>query len=178
MSSADEVWTAGSGRAAAGTIRDRTSLAGNVAGGAGAGFTLIEMLVVLTIISLVLGLVGPRVLAYLGESRVRAAKLQIESFGSALDLFFLDTGRYPTSAEGLEVLVSRPADVEVWNGPYVRGGRVQFDPWGHAYLYRAPVEHSPPYEIVSLGSDGREGGTGTAADISSSGITNVSSAEH
>ncbi len=130
------------------------------------GYTLIEMLVVLTIISLILGLVGPRVLSYLGESKVKTAKLQIESFNSALDLFYLDTGRYPTTAEGLSALVQPPSDVEMWNGPYVKGGRVPLDPWGNAYIYRAPVDHSPPYAIVSLGSDGREGGSGTAADIS------------
>lgn len=133
---------------------------------ASAGYTLIEMLVVLTIISLILGLVGPRVLAYLGESRVKTAKLQIESFGSALDLFYVDTGRYPTTAEGLEALAVRPGGLEVWNGPYLKGGRVPVDPWGHPYQYRSPVDHTPPYEIVSLGADGREGGTGTAADIS------------
>jgi general secretion pathway protein G len=133
---------------------------------ASAGYTLIEMLVVLTIISLILGLVGPRVLAYLGESRVKTAKLQIESFGSALDLFYVDAGRYPTTAEGLEALAVRPSGIEVWNGPYVKGGRVPLDPWGHPYQYRSPVDHSPPYEIISFGADGREGGTGTAADIS------------
>jgi general secretion pathway protein G len=130
-----------------------------------AGFTLVEMLVVLTIIALILGLVGPRVLNYLSESRVKTAKLQIESFGSALDLFYLDTGRYPTTSEGLNALVQRPTGTEVWNGPYVKGGKVPSDPWGHAYQYRSPVE-SAPYEIVSSGSDGHEGGTGTAADIS------------
>ena len=80
---------------------------------ASAGYTLVEMLVVLTIISLILGLVGPRVLAYLGDSRVKTAKLQIESFGSALDLFYIDTGRYPSSSEGLEALATRPTGVEV-----------------------------------------------------------------
>jgi len=130
------------------------------------GYTLIEMLVVLTIISLILGLVGPRVLNYLGESRVKTAKLQIENFGSALDLFYMDTGRYPTSSEGLAALVQRPSDVEVWNGPYIKGSRLPVDPWGRNYQYRSPINHLPPYEIVSLGSDGREGGTGTAADIS------------
>ncbi|HEY2532120.1 MAG TPA: type II secretion system major pseudopilin GspG [Xanthobacteraceae bacterium] len=129
------------------------------------GFTLIEMLVVLTIIGLIVGLVGPRVLNYLAESRVKAAKLQIESFGSALDLFSMDTGRYPTTAEGLEALVQRPADVAIWNGPYIKGSNVPLDPWGHPYQYHAPVDTLPPYQIVSLGSDGREGGTGTAADI-------------
>jgi general secretion pathway protein G len=133
---------------------------------ASAGYTLIEILVVITIISLLLGLVGPRVLGYLSESRVKTAKLQIESFGSALDLFFLDTGRYPTSSEGLEALTERPSDVAIWNGPYVKGGRIPTDPWGYTYQYRSPTERAQPYEIVSFGSDGREGGSGTAADIS------------
>jgi general secretion pathway protein G len=131
------------------------------------GYTLVELLVVLTIISLIVGLVGPRVLGYLSDSRAKTAKLQIESFGSALDLFYLDTGRYPTSSEGLDALTQRPSGVAIWNGPYVKGGRVPADPWGNAYKYRAPVEHVPPYEIVSYGSDGREGGSGNAADISS-----------
>jgi general secretion pathway protein G len=131
------------------------------------GFTLIELLVVLTIIGLIMGLIGPRVLGYLSESRSKTAKLQIESFGSSLDLFYLDTGRYPTTSEGLEALTRRPADATVWNGPYLKGGAVPLDPWGHPYQYRCPVEHIPPYEIKSFGSDGREGGTGNAADISS-----------
>jgi len=133
---------------------------------ASSGYTLIEILVVLTIISLLLVLVGPRVLGYLSESRVKTAKLQIESFSSALDLFYLDTGRYPASSEGLDALTQRPANVTVWNGPYLKGGRVPNDPWGNAYQYRVSAERTPPYEIMSLGSDGREGGTGTAADIS------------
>jgi len=130
------------------------------------GYTLIEILVVLTIISLLLGLVGPRVLSYLGDSKVKTAKLQIESFSSALDLFYLDAGRYPTSSEGLDALTQRPSNVSVWNGPYLKGGRVPNDPWGNAYQYRSSGERTPPYEIASFGSDGREGGTGTAADIS------------
>ena len=133
--------------------------------GTSAGFSLVEMLVVLTIIALVLGLVGPRVLNYLGESRSKTAKLQIESFGSALDLFYLDAGRYPTTAEGLAALAQRPTGVQVWNGPYVKGGKVPPDPWGNPYQYRSPADRAP-YEIVSYGSDGHEGGTGTAADIS------------
>jgi general secretion pathway protein G len=138
----------------------------SVLSAASAGYTLVEMLVVLTIISLILGLVGPRVLAYLGDSRVKTAKLQIESFSSSLDLFYIDTGRYPSASEGLEALASRPTGVEAWNGPYVKGGRVPNDPWGHAYQYRMAGEQTPPYEIISLGSDGREGGAGNAADIS------------
>jgi general secretion pathway protein G len=130
-----------------------------------AGFTLVEMLVVITIIGLIMGLVGPRVLGYLGESKVKAARLQIESFASALDLFYLDAGRYPTSSEGLAALAQRPDSAGIWNGPYLKTGTVPSDPWGHAYVYRAPAEHGP-YAIVSLGSDGQEGGDGTAADIS------------
>jgi len=138
----------------------------SLASSASPGYTLIEILVVLTIISLLLGLVGPRVLSYLGDSKVKTAKLQIESFGSALDLFYLDTGRYPTASEGLDALTQRPSNVPVWNGPYLKGGRVPNDPWGNSYQYRSSGERIPPYEIVSLGADGREGGTGTAADIS------------
>jgi general secretion pathway protein G len=130
------------------------------------GYTLIEMLVVLTIIGLIMGLIGPRVLSYLSDARVKTARLQIEGLSSALDLFYLDAGRYPTSSEGLDALTERPSDVTVWNGPYVKGGKVPLDPWGHPYQYHSPVDHNPPYEIISFGSDGREGGTGNAADIS------------
>jgi general secretion pathway protein G len=129
------------------------------------GYTLIEMLVVLTIISLIVGLVGPRVLGYLGESRVKTAKLQIESFNSALDLFYLDTGRYPTSSEGLDALSQRPTAVENWNGPYLKGSRVPADPWGHPYHYRSPVDRLPPYEIVSYGPDGREGASDNISNV-------------
>jgi general secretion pathway protein G len=137
-----------------------------ICGAAADGFTLIELLVVLTIIGLIMGLIGPRVLGYLEDSRAKTAKLQIESLSSALDLFYLDAGRYPTTSEGLDALAQRPSDIAIWNGPYIKGGRVPADPWGHPYQYRSPVDHTPPYEIVSFGSDGREGGSGNAADIS------------
>ena len=136
-----------------------------------AGFTLVEMLVVITIIGLIMGLVGPRVLSFLGDSKVKAAKLQIESFGSSLDLFYLDVGRYPTASEGLAALAQRPGNAAIWNGPYLKTGAVPPDPWGHPYAYRSPAERGP-YEIVSLGSDGQEGGAGTAADISNDGAGN------
>jgi general secretion pathway protein G len=129
------------------------------------GFTLVEMLVVITIIGLVMSLVGPRVLNYLGESKVKAARIQIQSFSSALDLFYLDAGRYPSSAEGLGALVKPTAGLTAWNGPYLKGGAVPNDPWGKPYVYRSPGERSA-YEILSYGADGQEGGTGTAADIS------------
>jgi general secretion pathway protein G len=137
-----------------------------IADAARAGFTLVEMLVVLVIIGLIMGLVGPRVLNYLSDARAKTAKLQIESFASALDLYFLDTGRYPSSNEGLTALVRRPAGIETWNGPYLKGGGVPQDPWGNPYVYRAPGERGA-YDIVSRGADGREGGTASAADIRS-----------
>lgn len=129
------------------------------------GFTLVEMLVVITIIALIMSLVGPRVLNYLSESKVKAAKIQMQSFASALDLLYLDTGRYPNSAEGLDALVKPTNGMPGWNGPYLKGGNVPADPWGKPYTYRSPAERSV-YEIMSYGSDGQEGGTGTAADIS------------
>lgn len=131
-----------------------------------AGFTLIEMLVVITIIGLIMALVAPRVLNYLSESKVKAAKIQIASFASALDLYYLDIGHYPTSAEGLAALVARPGNQTTWNGPYLNGGILPEDPWGHAYVYRSPGEHGP-YDIVSYGADGHESGTGNGNDITS-----------
>ena len=130
-----------------------------------AGFTLVEILVVITIIGLIMALVGPRVLNYLSESKAKAAKIQIESFASALDLYYLDLGRYPTSNEGLAAL-TQGNNAPGWNGPYLRGGVVPNDPWGHSYIYRSPGQRAP-YDIVSLGSDGQEGGNGAAADIAS-----------
>jgi general secretion pathway protein G len=130
------------------------------------GFTLVEMLVVITIIGLIMALVGPRVLNYLSESKAKTAKIQIQGLSSALDLFYLDAGRYPSSAEGLAALVQPPGGIGTWNGPYLKGGNLPADPWGKPYVYRSPGEHGA-YDISSLGSDGQEGGTGTAADITS-----------
>lgn len=137
------------------------------------GFTLVEMLVVITIIGLIMGLIGPRVLNYLSESKVKAAKIQMQSFAGALDLFNLDAGRYPSTAEGLTALVRRTPGVAAWNGPYLKGSVVPNDPWNHPYLYRAPGEHST-YDIVSYGSDGQEGGSAAAADISLNNVTSAS----
>ena len=134
--------------------------------GGEAGFTLVEMLVVITIIGLIMSLVGPRVLNYLSESKIKAAKIQMQSFSSALDLFNLDTGRYPSSGEGLGALIQSTGTIPAWNGPYLKGGVLPNDPWGKPYVYRSPGEHGA-YDILSYGSDGQEGGTGTAADIAS-----------
>jgi general secretion pathway protein G len=147
-------------------MRQRQQRPRRRARGGEAGFTLVEILVVITIIGLIMALVGPRVLNYLAESKVKAARIQVESFASSLDLFYLDAGRYPSTSEGLAALAQRPGGVETWNGPYLRTGAVPNDPWGHPYVYRSPGEHGP-YDIVSFGADGQQGGTGTAADIES-----------
>src|ERR1700709_1208769 len=136
------------------------------------GFTLVEMLVVITIIGLIMGLIGPRVLNYLSESKIKAAKIQLQSFGSALDLFYLDAGRSPSPAEGLAALVRRTPGVAAWNGPYLKGGNVPNDPWSNPYIYRAPGERNA-YAIMSYGSDGQEGGSGIAADISTDNMANA-----
>jgi len=129
-----------------------------------AGFTLIEMLVVITIIAMIMALVAPRVLNYLGESKIKAAKIQIESFGSALDLYYLDEGHYPTTSEGLTALVQRPENSPTWNGPYLKGGFVPNDPWGNPYVYRSPGEHGP-YDIASYGPDGQKAGLGSTSAV-------------
>jgi len=128
------------------------------------GFTLVEILVVITIIGLIMGLIGPRVLNYLTESKAKAARIQIESLGSALDLYFLDNGRYPNNAEGINALVQRPPSAQAWNGPYLKGGVLPVDPWGKPYMYRSPGQHGA-YDLSSYGADGQEGGTGAAADV-------------
>lgn len=130
-----------------------------------AGFTLVEMLVVIAIIGLVVGLIGPRVLNYLGESKVKAAKIQIESFSAALDLYYLDNGAYPMANEGLAALVQRPMSASGWNGPYLRSGSVPLDPWGHPYLYKVPGDHAV-YEIDSFGADGVGGSQTTIRSAS------------
>jgi general secretion pathway protein G len=131
-----------------------------------AGFTLIEMLVVITIIGLIVGLVGPRVLNYLSESKTKTAKIQIEGLSAALDLYYLDNGRYPATNEGLTALVQHPQSAPGWNGPYLKTASVPADPWGHPYLYSAPGNHAP-YEIDSYGSAGPEGGQGAKTMITS-----------
>ena len=147
-------------------VTRRSLLGRSGRGGAESGFTLVEMLVVITIIGLIMALVGPRVLNYLSESKVKTARIQIESFTQALDLYYLDNGHYPSSSEGLSALVQRPGNATSWNGPYIKTGTVPTDPWGRAYVYRSPADHSP-YEISSYGSSGQPGGTGDAAEIKS-----------
>jgi general secretion pathway protein G len=121
-----------------------------------AGFTLIEMLVVITIIGLLMALVGPRVLSLLSQSKVRTAEIQIDGFKNSLDLYYLDVGRYPKTAEGLAALEVRPASASTWNGPYFQGGKIPNDPWGNSYQYRSPGQQGRPYEITSNGPSGNE----------------------
>lgn len=130
------------------------------------GFTLIELLVVLVILGLLAGLVGPQVMKYVGESKTKTAAVQIQDLAAALDLYKLDVGRYPTSAEGLEALVRKPASGERWNGPYLRKQEVPKDPWGRDYHYRSPGDHGQ-FDVFTLGADGREGGEGENADVGS-----------
>ena len=128
-----------------------------------AGFTLLELLVVMVIIGLLAGYVGPRYFAQVGKSEVKVARAQIDALEKALDQFRLDTDHYPRIEQGLAVLNTRPANEPKWDGPYLKKN-VPLDPWGNAYVYRIPGEHGE-YDLLSLGKDGQPGGTGDAADI-------------
>jgi general secretion pathway protein G len=130
------------------------------------GFTLVELLVVLAILGLLAGLVGPQVMKFLGSSKTKTAALQIEDLSATLDLYRLEVGRYPSTSEGLEALVSDPGNAPNWNGPYLKKGQVPKDPWGNDYQFRAPGENGP-FDIWSLGADGQEGGEGDNKDIKS-----------
>lgn len=134
------------------------------AGGRHRGFTLIELMVVLAILVLLAGLVGPRVLNQLGGAKAKTAAVQIADLDKSLELFKLDVGRYPTTEEGLQALVARPGALAGWAGPYLKGAGVPADPWGHVYRYTAA---NGAIEILSLGADGAPGGEGEAADIRS-----------
>ncbi len=129
------------------------------------GVTLIELIVVMVILGLFATLVGGQIFKNVDKARQTQAKSQIQEFGSALDVFRLDTGRYPTTAEGLQALQVKPASIENWDGPYLKKD-IPLDPWGHPYSYRAPGQHGD-YDLFSLGSDGQEGGEAYASDISS-----------
>jgi general secretion pathway protein G len=129
-----------------------------------AGVTLIEMLVVVTIIGLFVALVGPALFKHADQGRIVAAKSQIENFMTALGTYKLDTGTFPTTEQGLEALRVRPADATQWNGPYMPKD-IPKDPWGHDYMYKFPSDHGDEPEILCLGADGQPGGDGVNADI-------------
>lgn len=128
------------------------------------GFTLLELLVVIVIIGLLAAYVGPRYFAQLGKSETKVAKAQIESFGKALDTFRLDTGHYPSTEQGLDALVAKPANETKWQGPYLQKN-VPLDPWGKAYIYHSPGQTSE-FDLLSYGKDGQPGGDGDNADVS------------
>ena len=128
------------------------------------GFTLLELLVVLVIIGLLASFVGPRYFGQLGKSEAKVAKAQLVGLEKALDQYRLDTGRYPGTDAGLAALNDRPQNEPKWDGPYLKGD-LPVDPWGRPYIYRVPGEKSE-YDLLSLGRDGRQGGTGPDADVS------------
>ena len=129
------------------------------------GFTLLELLVVMVIIGLLAGYVGPKLFGQIGKSEVKIAKAQLDALQKALDQYRIDTGHYPSADQGMASLNSKPADEPKWAGPYM-GKAVPKDPWGRDYLYRIPGEHGE-YDLSSLGRDGRVGGEGEDGDITS-----------
>jgi general secretion pathway protein G len=128
------------------------------------GFTLVELLVVLVILGLLAGLVGPQVMKHVGTSKTRAARLQVEELAAALEIYRLDVGTYPSAAQGLDALVAPPAGSAAWNGPYLRKTVVPRDPWGRAFRYRQPGRHGE-FDLYTLGADDAEGGEGENADV-------------
>lgn len=128
------------------------------------GFTLLELLIALVIIGLLVGVVAPNLFKNVGKSEVTTAKQQIESLSKAIDQYRLDNGNFPSTEQGLAALTSKPADAPKWNGPYLKK-EAPLDPWGKAYIYKAPGEHGNDYDLSSLGKDGKPGGEGEAADI-------------
>lgn len=128
------------------------------------GFTLVELLVVLAILGLLAGLVGPRVLGQLGGAKTKTAAVQIKDLEQAAELFKLDVGRFPTNDEGLGALVAKPGAAAGWNGPYLKKGGLPKDPWGNAYHYESPGKRAD-IEIYTLGADNAAGGDGENADV-------------
>lgn len=128
------------------------------------GFTLVELLVVLVILGLLVGVVGPRVVGYLGGAKSKTARIQIEQLGAALDLYLVDMGHYPRLEEGLSALVTAPTGAEFWNGPYLSKRQVPLDPWGNEFYYVIPGQEDA-FDLYTLGADNTEGGEGQDADI-------------
>jgi len=127
------------------------------------GFTLLELLVVMVIIGLLAGYVGPKYFEQIGKSETKTAKAQIDSLGKALDQYRIDVGQYPSTEQGLSALNKNPANESKWGGPYLKK-EVPTDPWGRAYLYKSPGEHGE-YDLFSLGKDGQQGGAKESEDV-------------
>jgi len=130
------------------------------------GFTLIELMVVVIIIGLLAATVAPKIFHRVGESRITAAKNQMASLEDALDMFYVDTGRYPTSEEGMAALNNKPETTNHWKGPYLKK-KLPKDPWGNEYVYKSPGGEGRDYDIICYGADSQEGGEGDNADINS-----------
>ena len=130
------------------------------------GFTLIELLVVLVILGLLMSVVGPRVMKYVGGAKTDTARMQIQELAGALDMYHLEVGRYPAQDSGLLALVEQPAGATRWKGPYLRKSAIPKDPWGNEYIYRFPGQHGA-FDLYSLGADGQVGGEGEDAEIGS-----------
>lgn len=129
------------------------------------GFTLIELLVALAILGLLAALVTPQVLKHLSKAKTDAARIEIKNISTALDMFLIDVGRYPTQQEGLAALVEIPSEAPGWNGPYVKAKSVPTDPWGRPYNYRFPGQREA-YDVFTLGADNAPGGVGENEDVS------------
>jgi general secretion pathway protein G len=129
-----------------------------------AGMTLLELLVVLVILGIVGGIFASNIIGQGEKGKVKAAKVQIEQFGQLLDMYKLDVGHYPSSSEGLDALLHQPSGSTTWAGPYLKKDAVPKDPWSNDYKYIFPGQHGP-YDIISYGADGREGGDGDGKDI-------------
>ena len=130
------------------------------------GFTLIELMVVVIIIGLLAAFVAPKIFHRVGESRIVAAKNQMAALEDALDMFYVDTGHYPSTEEGMAVLNTKPENINHWKGPYLKK-KVPKDPWGNDYVYKSPGGDGRDYDIICYGADGQEGGEGDNADINS-----------
>jgi general secretion pathway protein G len=128
------------------------------------GFTLVEMLVVLGIIALLMALVAPQVMKYLGSAKSQTAAAQLKNIESAIELYYLDIGEYPSAEQGIAALSVQPAGLASWRGPYIKQKNGLRDPWGKDYTYRIPGEHGA-FDLFSLGKDGAEGGEGESKDL-------------
>jgi general secretion pathway protein G len=128
------------------------------------GFTLVELMIVLFILGLLTALVAPRLMGRVGKAKQKTAQTQIHMLSTALELYYLDVGRYPSEEEGLKALSQKPGNLSGWGGPYLEK-EVPKDPWGNDYIYKIPGENSP-YDIISYGADKAPGGEGENQDIS------------